>query len=118
MYTINDILFPRHVIHTLRSLRGEAWQALVDEVLSLPENHEKHLAFMLLMIRLDGCMGCETDSYRAMRGCTACAHQVLRRFKESDEDLLDMYQHALEDVRKFAYEDTPFRILINQPILT
>jgi len=101
MYAVNEILFPAYVIPTLRNARGAEWAALIDRVASLPESHEDKLAFMLMMIRLNGCMECETDSYRAMRGCQACAIQMLRRFKEPDDVLLAAYDSALEDVRKF-----------------
>jgi hypothetical protein len=106
MYTNNELLFPHHVIPSLRRLRGPEWRALVDQIMKLPENHEETLAFMLMMIRLNGCMGCETDSYRAMRGCSACAMQTLRRYKGEDAELVDMYRQALSDVRDFA-ERTP-----------
>jgi len=102
MYTNNELLFPHHVIPSLRRLRGPRWRSLVEHVIKLPENHEETLAFMLMMIRLNGCMACETDSYRAMRGCSACAVQTLRRYKGDDEELVDMYQQALSDVRHFA----------------
>lgn len=104
MYTDNALLFPRHVISTLRDLGSPAWQNLVNEVVVFDEQHEKTLAFMLMMIRISGCMACETDSYRAMRGCTACAHQTLRRHKGSDEDLIKRYTESLEEVRTFAQE--------------
>ena len=81
MYTDNALLFPHHAIRSLRRMRGKTWQKLVDRVMKLPETHEETLAFMLMMIRLNGCLGCETDSYRAMRGCSACAQQTLRRYK-------------------------------------
>lgn len=74
MYAKNELMFPHHAIPALRNLRGAEWAALVDRVLAVPEAHEQSLAFMLMMIRLDGCLGCETDSYRAMRGCEACAN--------------------------------------------
>lgn len=102
MYTDNDLLFPHHVIPSLRRLRGDQWQKLVERVMTLPENHEETLALMLLMIRLNGCMACETDSYRAMRGCLACAQQTLRRFKGDDAELLDLYHQALDDLQTFA----------------
>lgn len=101
MYTNNELLFPHYVIPSLRDLRGPAWQALVDRVSGYDECHEEKLAFMLMMIRLNGCMSCETDSYRAMRGCDACAHQTLRRFKGDDSELLQLFEKALVDVRKF-----------------
>jgi hypothetical protein len=106
MYTSNDLLFPAHAITSLRHLRGDKWQQLVERVLTLPENHEESLALVLTMIRLNGCMACETDSYRAMRGCAACALQTLRRFKGDDDDLLKLFQDALQDVQDFA-DDTP-----------
>jgi hypothetical protein len=101
MYANNELLFPPYVIPTLRTLRGEIWQELVDRVAAQPQDAPDSLAFSLMMMRLDGCLGCETDSYRAMRGCAACAHQVLRRFKGSDLELVRRYQKALDDVNAY-----------------
>lgn len=101
MYTKNQLMFPFHVIPALRDLRGAEWRDLIDQVLSVPENDERSLAFVLMMVRLNGCMACETDSYRAMRGCDVCAIQTLRRYKGSDRELLHVYQQALEDVRRY-----------------
>ena len=101
MYTANAILFPPEIIAELRDLRGEAWRALIDRMVSLPETHEEKLAFVLMMIRLNGCMECETDSYRAMRGCSACAQQTLRRYKGPDQELLNLFEQALADVREY-----------------
>ncbi len=102
MYTTNDILFPHEAIAALKRVRGAAFTALVERVLAQPETHEDTIAFMLMMVRLNGCMACETDSYRAMRGCAACAQQTLRRFKGEDEELLELFERALSDVRKWA----------------
>ncbi len=107
MYADNALLFPHRVIPSLQKLRGPKWQELVEHVMALPECHEETLAMMLVMIRLNGCLGCETDSYRAMRGCSTCSLQTLRRFKGSDEDLLRLYEVALGDVRKFAHAGKP-----------
>lgn len=111
MYTDNALLFPHAVIPTLKELRGEPWAGLVGRVEKLPECHEETLAFMLMMIRLNGCMQCETDSYRAMRGCTACAHQTLRRFKGEDEELIEMFNDALEDIRVYADKNPSANIM-------
>ncbi|MFN8372130.1 MAG: hypothetical protein U0694_04550 [Anaerolineae bacterium] len=111
MYTSNDLLFPYHAIPSLRRLRGSKWQQLVERVLTLPENHEETLALMMTMIRLNGCMSCETDSYRAMRGCAACALQTLRRYKGSDEEILDLFHDALRDVQTFADDNPNVNIL-------
>jgi hypothetical protein len=110
MYTSNELLFPHHVIPSLRKLRGPKWRTLVEHVIKLPECHEETLAFMLMMIRLNGCMACETDSYRAMRGCSACALQTLRRYKGDDEELLHLYQQALVDIQDFAVRNPSLNI--------
>jgi hypothetical protein len=115
MYTNNEILFPYHVIPALSKLRGPKWNALIEHVLTLPETHEETLALMLLMIRLDGCMICETDSYRAMRGCAGCAVQTLRRHKGDDEELLDLFRQALDDIRDFAHQNATMGIIGGDP---
>ncbi len=101
MYTKNELLFPHYAISRLRDARGDEWRALVDRVASLPETHEDVLSFMLMMIRLNGCMACETDSYRAMRGCSMCSLQTLRRAKETDAELVALFQRAQADVRRY-----------------
>ena len=100
MYTQNEILFPHTAIRHLRDARGDEWQALVDEILALPETHENTLAFMLMMIDINGCLECETDSYRAMRGCNLCAQQTLRRYKGTDASLIEKFEFALQRVRE------------------
>ena len=82
-------------------MRGEQWQELVNRVMQLPEMHPEVLAFMLMMVRFDGCMACETDSYRAMRGCHLCAMQMLRRYKGSAAELIRLYERALADVHEY-----------------
>jgi hypothetical protein len=101
MYVDTEILFPNYVIPLLRERRGEEWLKLVDRILSLPSEHPEMLAFVLMMIRFNGCMECETDSYRAMRGCAACALQTLHRYKGSDQELIRAYSKALTDIEHY-----------------
>ena len=115
MYADNELLFPTHVIPALRHARGVHWRALVEEITPLPEDHPRRLAFSLMMIRLDGCLTCETDSYRAMRGCKACAKQMLRRFKGTDDELLQVYAESLEDVQAFL-EGQAIEVELEQPV--
>ena len=93
-----EMIFPARVIPTLRNLRGQDWQKLVQQVMDLPEDAPDALAFSLMMIRLNVCMSCHSDSYRAMRGCTTCAQQTVARFKGTDEDLIQRWQAAREDI--------------------
>lgn len=98
MYTDNEILFPHYAIPALRNTRGAKWAQLIDKVAAKDETSPEVLALMLTMIRLNDCIPCETDSYRAMRGCTACAQQTLRRFKGSDGELIAKYEQTLADL--------------------
>ena len=95
MYADNEILFPHYAIPALRNTRGPLWQQLIDQISSKSETSIEVIALMSLMIELNGCLACETDSYRAMRGCTSCARQTLRRYKGSDQELISAYESSV-----------------------
>lgn len=99
MYVQTEILFPPRLISQLREAGGPEWRKLVDRVAGLDEAHLESLALTLTIIRLDGCLECETDSFRAMRGCLACALQNLRRYRKDERELLKHYKAALKDVQ-------------------
>ena len=80
-----EMLFPTRVIPSLKNLRGPAWKSLVETAAVASDGDETTLAFGLMMIRLNGCLTCHSDSYRAMRGCTVCAQQSVTRYKDADE---------------------------------
>ncbi len=96
-----EVLFPSRVISSLRGLRSGEWRDLVDRVSDLPPSHPDHLAFVLLMVRLGGCISCNADSFRAMRGCSQCARQTVHRFRGTDKDLLDQFNEARVDIDKY-----------------
>ena len=100
MYADNEILFPHYAIPALRNTRGPLWRQLIDKIAAERETSVEVIALMSVMIELNGCLPCETDSYRAMRGCTACAQQTLRRFKGSDEELIDAYEASVARFRE------------------
>lgn len=100
MYADNEILFPHYAIPALRNLRGQKWRQLIDKIATKRETSVEVIALMSVMIELNGCLPCETDSYRAMRGCTACARQTLRRFKGSDEELVSAYESFVAKLRE------------------
>ncbi len=101
MYVNTEIMFPPSVIPALRDACGPGWRSLVERVADLDDTHPESLAFSLMMIRLNGCLECETDSYRAMRGCAACALQTVRRYRANERELLRLYQAALADVQAY-----------------
>jgi hypothetical protein len=92
------MLFPMRVAPQLRNLRGPIWRRLVDRALKAPEASLEELAFCLMMVRLASCLTCHTDSFRAMRGCTNCATQVIRRYRGHDSELVECFERARADV--------------------
>jgi hypothetical protein len=101
-----EMLFPTRVVPALTHLRGPAWRELACMVAARPDGDLATLAFGLMMIRLNGCLNCHADSYRAMRGCTTCAQQALVRYKESDDTLLALYKKAGNDVALYLEDGT------------
>jgi hypothetical protein len=99
-----EILFPMRVAPGLRDLRGRKWRRLVEEALQASDGEAAQLAFGLLLIRLAGCLTCHPDSYRALRGCTACATHVVRRHRGDDDDLVELYQRAESDIELYLAE--------------
>lgn len=97
-----ELIFPSRIIPTLRDLRGEDWQNIVDRADDQSCKTLDHLAFVLLMVRLAHCDTCQVDSYRALHGCTLCAKRTIERFQGSDEDLIVLYIEAREEVRIYA----------------
>jgi hypothetical protein len=98
MYPKADLLFPPRMIASLRNLRGPEWAALIDRVTRVPETDPESLAFVLMMVRLDGCVKCHEGSFKYMRGCQVCAVQTVMQFKGTDDDLLALYQRARRDI--------------------
>ena len=99
-----ELLFPAHLIPTLRDLREDEWRALVDRVAALPETHPDSLAFVLMMIELDGCLKCNSNNYKFLRGCYLCATQTVQSFKGSDQDLLELYGRAQEELNLYLQQ--------------
>ena len=95
-----DLLFPPRVIPDLRQVRSATWRQLVAKVASTKESSVERMAFILMMVRLDGCASCNADSFRAMNGCTSCAKQALKRFRGTDAELIKLFEEAKTEVAR------------------
>jgi hypothetical protein len=93
-----ELLFPSRIIPELRLLRKEKWRWLVDLVSGTEPTSIEHSAFVLMMVRLSGCITCNADSFRAMRGCTQCARQTVKRFRGDDQDLIQQFNQAKAEI--------------------
>jgi len=116
--TINprtELLFPPRLIPDLADLRGQEWRELVNHVSSLPETHADTLAFCLMMIRLNACLGCVSGSYRFMRGCELCSQQTIARYQGTDEELIEQFHKAKHDLTHFAEDQIDLVPDITEP---
>jgi hypothetical protein len=96
-----DVIFPPRVIPVLRDLRDKEWSNLIVYISGLPQTHPERLAFVLLMTKLCGCSTCHADSFRAMRGCTYCATQSVRRHRGEDHELITGFNQSLEEIQLY-----------------
>jgi hypothetical protein len=96
-----EILFPSRVIPTLKGFHGTQWDELVDTVINYGNKSIDHVAFVLMMIKLGGCVSCNADSFRAMKGCTQCAKQTIRRYRGDDRELLRIYAEAFTETQNY-----------------
>jgi hypothetical protein len=110
-----ELLFPPHLIPDLKDLRGEEWRKLVEYIIELPETHPDTLAFCLMMIRLNACLGCVSGSYRFMRGCELCSQQTIARFQGTDEELIAQFRQAREDLEHHADGQTDLIADVPEP---
>jgi hypothetical protein len=99
-----DLLFPSRAIEPLRKLRGDRWDRLVGSLLDLEPLSPERIAFVLFMVRLGGCTTCQSDSFRAMRGCVVCSSTTIKRYKGGDQSLIELYHEAKKDVSKYLKE--------------
>jgi hypothetical protein len=96
-----EILFPSRIIPNLKGLHGKKWDDLLERVITLGHASPDHIAFVLMMVKLGGCASCNADSFRAMKGCTQCARQTIRRYRGDDEELHRSYDEALVETRAY-----------------
>ena len=93
-----EVLFPPRLIPLLRELRDGEWRELAQRAEEAEPLAVDRLAFVLLMVRLGGCVNCSIDSFRAMRGCTQCAIQTVKRYRGDDAELAKEFQAARQEV--------------------
>jgi hypothetical protein len=99
-----DLLFPSRAIEPLRKLRGAQWESLISHLVELDPTNPERVAFVLFMVRIGGCTTCQSDSFRAMRGCVVCASNTVKRFKGNDQNMIDLYNEAKRDIISYMKE--------------
>lgn len=96
-----ELLFPLRVVPFLGGIRGADWQALLDKVSAPNVTAVDQVGFVLLMVRMGGCVGCNADSFRAMKGCTLCARQNIKRHRGTDQEMLELFEQTCKEAEIF-----------------
>lgn len=89
------------VIPSLADLRGPEWQKLVEHLSDGQANDNEKIGMTALVVKLAGCAGCNTDSFRAMKGCTQCSRLIIKRYKGNDAELIRNYQDCVKEVSNY-----------------
>jgi hypothetical protein len=101
MYTTNQLLFHPDVIPSLENVREESWAEYIRSLHDLSETDPRKLGLCLTMMQLNKCIDCETDSFRAMRGCEECSVQTVRRYRGDDKSLMQKCADNASHVQEF-----------------
>jgi hypothetical protein len=97
-----ELIFPIRVAPALRDLHGADWRKLADKAAKAPPDSREAISFVLAMARIDGCQTCNADSFRAMKGCTLCAQDAVRRYRGGEKALVKMVEKAQKDLAKLV----------------
>ena len=101
MKTRVEFLFSHNAVPALKELRSERWRDLITRIAPLDSTHPDALAFALMMVRLNGCVSCDSKRYRERGGCAHCTRFVLTTLnKETETDLLIRYRASQKEVAK------------------
>jgi hypothetical protein len=96
--TDTEFIFPERYCEQLSDLRGESWKKLVEQVSQEEIDSVNRIAFVYMIARINGCGNCNSDAFRAMKGCLMCARNSIKRFRGNDEELLEQYLHAKQEI--------------------
>ncbi len=92
-----ELIFPLRVTRSLRELHGVPWRKVVDSAAKATPDSPEAVGFVLAMARVNGCHTCNADSFRAMKGCTLCAQDAVRRYRGGEKALLKVVEKARKD---------------------
>lgn len=91
-------MYPEYGIERLRNQQGLRWSRLIDWVRTLPVTDPHVMALTLTLRRLRR----TTNFHSTVCSdplCAVCASEVLASYSGSEQDLLDLYQTHLDEIR-------------------
>ena len=93
----NRWFYPETSIPHLRSQYGKRWEKLVDWVSNLRGSDPQVMAFARTMRHIISPTGSD-QSARRDSFCGICAHDILRHFEGTEEDLLRLFFKNLSEI--------------------
>jgi hypothetical protein len=96
-----DLIFPLRALPLIEDAKDVEWKRLVEFIRSDAAALEDRLCLVLLLVRLAGCASCDSNSYRAMRGCSQCAIQTIRRQRVSGNDLRAQFEQNRVEINQY-----------------
>ncbi len=96
-----QLLFPLEILPEIKDIRTKTWKGFLENYQQGENTLVTTVALVITLTRLVGCATCEADSFRAMRGCVACAKQSLKRNKDSDDTIIDSFHQCERQVVQF-----------------
>lgn len=97
-----ELIFPPRLIPFLEDIRGEEWSNYIRQLRDRPVGDLERQAFIYFMAKLTFCATCQGDSLRAVHGCEQCARQALKRFRGTDQELIQQVQVYKQELLNVA----------------
>ena len=97
-----EILFPIRLLPELKNMRSEVWSELIAQLEEMNTSRLEVIAFSGMMVKLNNCLTCHVDTFRAMKGCLTCSRDTVRRCKMNDQELLSLYEQTLAELSLFV----------------
>ncbi len=96
-----EILFPHSSVNAMIGMRGPKFRELTKRIARLPEDDPDAMGYALMMIRLNQCLDCNPDRFKALMGCSACAKRTIYSYKGADDALVLAYKKARAEVDEY-----------------
>ncbi len=101
--SINDTeyIFPASLASQLSDIREEKWKQLIQTITGNGVSDVDQISLIYLIARISGCSTCNSDAFRAMKGCLVCAKNAIKRFRGTDAELVAQFEQARNEVTEY-----------------
>jgi biotin synthase len=97
-------------LDTLERVRKAGMNVCSGGIVGMGENLTQRAGLVAQLANLEPYLTCNSDSYRAIHGCTSCSLQSLKRFHGSDKELVRLFKTALDEITEYLAGKTRMEI--------